>query len=563
MGWDEGLFGFFYKRYESSVEALKGPSLSLENLKFRLEILASFNWGQSVQIISVDDAAFFDGHRLYLPEKVYSKKGSSACETYYLFSTLLLTAPIHNYESLNDVLIFLNSRYPGFESLQDQAHRYFPEYFAEGVSKSSLGPWGGRDFTKEDTRALPVEGRMQVLSEEKTSAHESVRMKRTRKLQKLNEFNNEQDENPLVHAFEKVFTLDQFKGGRKKVDSSDDLDEHKNALTELKVDSTVHSEQSSRAYLRVDLQEGLENISTSEPTLNAQIHLYPEWNYRHHTFKKDWVQLFECGPQKEGEKSVNSPEMNTEEKKVCGILKNRFVIDLNQRLLKRGIVEGNEIDIDRLVDFQVDRFIGETPQEKVYQNKELARSDSAILILVDRSLSTDSWVGDHRVLDMELSCLKILANLLPELPVTWGAASFYSNTRREVHFDWLRPMSNKSTEFAGLDDIRPTGSTRLGPVIRHAVEVFSKIKSRRKMVLFLSDLKPTDFDFYEGVYGVSDFRKAVSEARSEGIGFHMLGFSSDSLDAVKKYFSVDEYECIADPTKTKEALWRWLKKRTL
>ncbi|KHD89352.1 MAG: hypothetical protein OM95_04305 [Bdellovibrio sp. ArHS] len=563
MGWDEGLFGFFFKRYESSLEALKGPSLTLEPLKYKLEILASFNWGASVQIVSVDDTAFFDGHRLYLPEKIYSKQGATACETYYLFSTLLLTAPLRSDVSLAELLTCLGDRYPGFENLHQRAQQYYPDFFAAEVAKSALGGWGARDFTEIKAGVLGADTKMQVITEEKTTARDNVRMKRNRRLQKLNEFNNEQDENPLVHAFEKVFTLDQFKGGRKKVDSSDDLDEHKNALRELRVDSTVRSDQTTRAFIKVDLQESLENISNAETASEGRVYHYPEWNYRDRSFKKNWVKLFEgVYPVKEDGPQV-LPPLNEEEKKIHQVLKNRFIIDLNQRLLKRGVLEGNDIDIDRLLDFQVSRLSGETPQDKVYQNKELARSDWSILILLDRSLSTDSWIGDHRVLDMEVSCLKILMNLLPDLPVTWGAASFYSNTRHEVHFDWLHSFADKNYQRVELQDIRPSGSTRLGPVVRHAVQVFSQIKSRKKMVLFLSDLKPTDFDFYEGSYGVSDFRKSVMEARAEGISFHMLGFSSDSHEAIKKYFSVDEYDRVVEPQKMKEALWRWLKKRTL
>jgi nitric oxide reductase NorD protein len=68
-----------------------------------------------------------------------------------------------------------------------------------------------------------------------------------------------------------------------------------------------------------------------------------------------------------------------------------------------------------------------------------------------------------------------------------------------------------------LRAISPAGYTRIGPAIRHALEALDSSGARRRLILLLTDAKPTDYDHYEGRYGIEDVRQALREASEQGV----------------------------------------------
>ncbi|MFP5520632.1 MAG: nitric oxide reductase activation protein NorD [Bdellovibrionia bacterium] len=558
MSWDEKLFGRFYDFYTNKLEARRGQEYLLENYKKKLTILAEWNWGYPVQIVAVADEAFFDGENLYLPEKIRVKCDKDLAYTFYVLNSLLLTAPIDISTPYLEIVSYLKYKYPGLTQNLEHLIEKFPHLF-NGSNEDLQKKWGSRSFTEAKSHIKRnSQGQIQIIKDAENTKKLSVKLSRSKKIKRLAEFDNSQDENPLVHTLEKIFTLDQFKGGNKKIEASDELDEHQKALKELKIDSTLNSTEQAVAFIKAELADGHDILEESSSQETDKIFRYPEWNYKKASFKRNWVKLHEGKHHFEKKLALSEDEKN-----VAHYLQNNFKAELNERRWQRGLLQGNELDLDRLIHFKSDLNAKTQPSERIYQNKELHIADWSVLILLDRSLSTDSWIGDSRILDLEFSILKVVMNVLENEKISWSAASFFSNTRHEVRFDWI---SQKSDRGQGIlfdeSAIKPRGSTRLGPVIRHATEILKKDPSSRKMLLFLSDLKPTDFDFYEGLYGVHDFRKAVAEARVESIDFHMFGFSVDSHQEIRKYFSPQEYSRISDLKKAKTSLWSWLKRHS-
>ena len=71
--------------------------------------------------------------------------------------------------------------------------------------------------------------------------------------QRLEEPKDQLAENPLVHSFEKVHTLETYKGGSKRIDGDDELAAHKAALEELDLKQLVRSHQRARSLYRADV----------------------------------------------------------------------------------------------------------------------------------------------------------------------------------------------------------------------------------------------------------------------------------------------------------------------
>jgi nitric oxide reductase NorD protein len=65
--------------------------------------------------------------------------------------------------------------------------------------------------------------------------------------------------------------------------------------------------------------------------------------------------------------------------------------------------------------------------------------------------------------------------------------------------------------------LRPGYYTRMGAAIRQSSLVLAEQPAQRRLLLIVSDGKPSDLDHYDGCYAVEDTRAAVREARAAGI----------------------------------------------
>jgi nitric oxide reductase NorD protein len=85
-----------------------------------------------------------------------------------------------------------------------------------------------------------------------------------------------------------------------------------------------------------------------------------------------------------------------------------------------------------------------------------------------------------------------------------------------------RPGESWNRVAARLGGLEPRGYTRIGPALRHATQRLSRRHAERRLLVLLSDGKPTDYDRYEGRYGIADIRRAVQEATAGGVHLHAL-----------------------------------------
>ena len=97
-------------------------------------------------------------------------------------------------------------------------------------------------------------------------------------------------------------------------------------------------------------------------------------------------------------------------------------------------------------------------------------------------------------------------------------SAFYSNTRRDCRFVLAKGFDAPATSgLQRLHAVQPSGYTRIGPALRHALHLIDQSGARRRLILLLTDAKPTDYDHYEGRYGVEDVRQALREASERGV----------------------------------------------
>ena len=92
--------------------------------------------------------------------------------------------------------------------------------------------------------------------------------------------------------------------------------------------------------------------------------------------------------------------------------------------------------------------------EAIYLNRKRDLHDSAALVLLDVSYSTDAWIDGRRVLDVIRETVFCVGEVLEEYVEQFGIATFTSNTRRACQ----RPGSVPTTVVIRTSFYRFRGS---------------------------------------------------------------------------------------------------------
>ena len=323
-------------------------------------------------------------------------------------------------------------------------------------------------------------------------------------------------DNPLVHSFEKVHTATEYESGRKQLDGSDQLAEQEDALDELELTKLTRTNETAQSVYRADLQAGLHTADLAEEPESTRAHRYPEWNFKRREYRGDWCTVNEHLSPPSGPASTvlaASRRLHGEVLRLQAELKR---LELDRRWRNRQL-DGSEIDIDALVDRQATLMAGKHPDPRIYVRRKVHDSELAMLILVDASLSSDSWVSNKRIFDVVRDSAQVLVESFEPTSAKVALGAFYSNTRRDCRFLLAKGFDESSRAgLQRLHAVSPAGYTRIGPAIRHALELLQESGARRRLVLLLTDAKPTDYDHYEGRYGIEDVRQALREASEQG-----------------------------------------------
>lgn len=223
---------------------------------------------------------------------------------------------------------------------------------------------------------------------------------------------------------------------------------------------------------------------------------------------------------------------------------------------------GTDIDIDAVVDRHGDlraalasgARLGEA---RLYVARRPAARAVAVMVLFDRSLSSDSWVNGRRILDVTRQAVLLLAEALRGVQLPVAAAAFCSHTRRDCRVDLVKDFRESwSAMPSRMFGLQPDGDTRIGPAIRHALHRLCEQHARRRLLLILSDCKPVDHDHYEGRRGIGDVRQAVREAQRGGVETLALAIDAKAGDHLAQMFGPRGFRVVSDARSLAQAMAR-------
>jgi len=236
-------------------------------------------------------------------------------------------------------------------------------------------------------------------------------------------------------------------------------------------------------------------------------------------------------------------------------IKKKLVQLSSEVYIKKKLYTGRQIDIDHYIRNQSLIRAKISGDGRYYQEVEKKHRDMCVLLLVDSSLSSDSWIQNKRILDISLEALLVFGEAAGMLGDPVMVAGFNSNTRNACRFlEWKTFDQDWSVFKRKVDDIVPEGYTRIGPAIRHATHLLEQRKEKHKVLLLITDGRPTDYDRYEGSYGLSDVRKAIQESELAGVTTFALAVDPTAKQFLPKLFGHGNFQILMNIQKLPEIL---------
>lgn len=269
---------------------------------------------------------------------------------------------------------------------------------------------------------------------------------------------------------------------------------------------------------------------------------YPEWDVFGNRYREDWCRVIDFPVTATIGSGMAGPARDA-------VLRRRLArVGLGPKVL-RARADGDDVDVEALIDLFVDLRSGHSPPEHVYTARRKLDRNLGVLILVDVSGSAIDADGDGRAVHEHQRCAAAtLTVTLEDLGDRVAVYGFRSHGRSAVHLPVIKSFGQRfgAGGPARLNQLQPSGYTRLGAGIRGAGEILkTQAGTPHRLLLVLSDGFPYD-DGYEGRYAEADSRKALEELRADGVGCLCLSIgAATEADVLERVFGSASYASAA------------------
>jgi nitric oxide reductase NorD protein len=272
---------------------------------------------------------------------------------------------------------------------------------------------------------------------------------------------------------------------------------------------------------------------------------YDEWDYHRNAYRRGWCHVYEM-PVPLGDGAFVA-ETKRRYAPLIHQLKRKFeAVRGEDRILGRQ-PEGEEIDLDALVEAMNDRKSGAEPSPRLFSRRVRNDRSLAAMFMVDMSGSTKGWINDA-----EREALVMLCEALEKLGDSYAIYGFSGWTRTRCDIYRIKTFADRydDTVRARIDGIEAKDYTRMGVAIRHLTKLLAQQPARHKLLVTLSDGRPDDFgDEYRGNYGIEDTRRALQEARQQGIRSYCITIDRQGADYLKHMYGPASYTVLDEAKK--------------
>jgi hypothetical protein len=284
---------------------------------------------------------------------------------------------------------------------------------------------------------------------------------------------------------------------------------------------------------------------------------YDEWDRELNDYRVGWSRVIE--------KKVKQGDRNFVElarsryRGVISSIRHQFQLMKPENLTKTNReIDGEDYDLNALVDFVVDRRADGHQSENIYTKRLRKQRDVAVSILLDQSSSTARTITRNplqpytypgrRIIEIEKEGLVLMSEALEAVGDLYAINGFTSEGRRNVKFYVVKDFHEKYSDETEkrIGGITFQNNTRLGAAIRHAAHKLLRQEARTKLLIILTDGRPYDHDYGDARYAREDVREALTEVKISGITPFCITIDRESESELKDLYGDVGYTIIDD-----------------
>lgn len=270
---------------------------------------------------------------------------------------------------------------------------------------------------------------------------------------------------------------------------------------------------------------------------------YPEWDVNRKGYHTEWCTVLEID-------SATAASASPVIDDAIGLRRPlaRLGMGLHRRHRQS---QGDDVDIDAIVEAHVAAIAGSVPEEAVYLDSLRRRRDLSVLLLLDISGSTaEAATSGRTVHQQQRTAAANLTVALHDLGDRVALYAYYSQGRAAVKVLPIKRFDDHLDSFVirRLNSLEPGAYSRLGAAIRHGSAVLeTRGGTSRRLLVVLSDGLAYDHG-YERAYGAADARRALAEARRRGTGCVCLTVGADTdAESLRRVFGSTAHAGVARP----------------
>lgn len=249
---------------------------------------------------------------------------------------------------------------------------------------------------------------------------------------------------------------------------------------------------------------------------------YPEWNAWTQTFLPRHVAVLE---RKHGSYSGRPQPVSPAIR--------RWFEEHTHRVMKGGLEDGCDLDIDRYVEHYVDTMSGHASKGLVFRDLLPGFRDVTTALLLDGSSSLGVHHG--RIFRLQLACADALSQAMKLAGEHHGVFVFSGNTRHRVDVRCLKDFDDPRFVIPSGLGLATGGYTRLGAPMRHLTSRLLQQPTERRLLIVIGDGLMSD-EGYEGRYAWADVAHAVQEADEAGVAVYYIGVGPTRVDPLPEVF---------------------------
>ena len=268
---------------------------------------------------------------------------------------------------------------------------------------------------------------------------------------------------------------------------------------------------------------------------------YDEWDYGRQHYRKNW-----CVVREKPVSPVYDSFVADTLARYSGLLKQlrtTFEAMREQDCVHKRQADGDEVDLDALVEALADSRHGGGFSERLYTRMQRSERNIAVIFMVDMSGSTKGWINQA-----QREALVLLCEALERLGDRYAIYGFSGTTRKRCEIYTVKTLDEDydSEVRARISGIRPQDYTRMGFAIRHLTRLLRETDARTRLLVTLSDGKPDDYSDYRGEYGIEDTRRALLESRRDGIHPYCITIDEHGGDYLPHMYGPAAYTVVSE-----------------